>query len=145
MWKCTATFRFFCVWYRRYDILHVKNDQNSRKKSTNWFLHFTKNLQNSFINIFTFINFYKLCVLANIFCAEWIFLTCLYIFLKVLNTPTTFVLTTLLFQFLCLSSPMTPQSYCQYLKICAVKNLFLQYLPGGRNFSGLRVIAKIVQ
>jgi len=40
---------------------------------------------------------------------------------------------------------MTPQSYRQYLKICAVKKLFLQYLPGGRNFSGLRVIAKIVQ
>jgi len=26
-----------------------------------------------------------------------------------------------------------------------VKKLFLQYLPGGRNFSSLRVIAKIVQ
>jgi len=25
------------------------------------------------------------------------------------------------------------------------KKLFLQYLPGGRNFSGLQVIAKIVQ
>jgi len=40
---------------------------------------------------------------------------------------------------------MTPQSYCQYLKIWAVKKLFLQYLPGGRNFSGLQVITKIVQ
>jgi len=36
--------------------------------------------------------------------------------------PTGFVLTTLLFQFFpCLNSPMTPQSYCQYLKIWAVK------------------------
>jgi len=59
---------------------------------------------------------------------------------------TTFVLTALLFQFFpCLSSPMTPQSYCQYLKICVVKKLFLQYFPGGSNFSGLRVISKIVQ
>jgi len=33
----------------------------------------------------------------------------------------------------------------QYLKICVVKNFCLQYLPGGSNFSGLRVIAKIVQ
>jgi len=47
--------------------------------------------------------------------------------------------------FPCLSSPVTPQSYCQYLIICVVKKLFLQYLPGGRNFSGLQVIAKIVQ
>jgi len=40
---------------------------------------------------------------------------------------------------------MSPQHYRQYLKICAVKKLFLQYLPGGRYFSGLQVIAKIVQ
>jgi len=40
---------------------------------------------------------------------------------------------------------MTPQSYRQYLKVCALKKLFLQDLPGGRNFSGLQVIAKIVQ
>ena len=45
-------------------------------------------------------------------------------FCRFLNIPTAFVLTTLLFQFFpCLSSPMTPQSYCQYLKICAVKKL----------------------
>jgi len=44
-----------------------------------------------------------------------------------------------------LSSPMTPQIYRQYLKICAVKKLFSQYLPGERNFSSLQVIAKIVQ
>jgi len=63
-----------------------------------------------------------------------------------MNIPTAFVSTTLLFQFFpCLSSPMTPQSYRQYFKICALKKRFLQYLPGGRNFSGLRVIAKIVQ
>jgi len=62
-----------------------------------------------------------------------------------MKIPTAFVLTTLPFQFFsCLSSPMTPQSYRQYLKICVVKKLFLQYLPGGRNFSGLQVIAKIV-
>jgi len=29
--------------------------------------------------------------------------------------------------------------------ICAVKKLFLHYLPGGCTYSGLRVIAKIVQ
>jgi len=52
MWKWTATFRFFCVWYQRY-ILHVKNDQNSPKKSTNLFLYFPKNLHNSCIIIFT--------------------------------------------------------------------------------------------
>jgi len=40
---------------------------------------------------------------------------------------------------------MMPQSYHQYTKIRTVKKRFLQYLPGGRNFSGLRVIAKIVQ
>jgi len=40
---------------------------------------------------------------------------------------------------------MTPQTYCQYLKICLVKKLFLQYLIGGCNFSGLQGIAKIVQ
>jgi len=39
---------------------------------------------------------------------------------------------------------MTPQSYRQYLKICTVKKRLLQYLLGERNFSGLRVIAKIV-
>ena len=38
---------------------------------------------------------------------------------------------------------MTPQSYRQYLKICAAKKRFLQYFPGGRNFSGLQVGAKI--
>jgi len=36
---------------------------------------------------------------------------------------------------------MTPQSYRQYLKICALKKRLLQYLTGGRNFSGLLVIA----
>jgi len=52
----------------------------------------------------------------------------------------------MLFQFFpYLSSTMMPESYRQYLKICAMKRRFLQYLAGGRNFSGLRVIAKIVQ
>jgi len=63
-----------------------------------------------------------------------------------LNIPTAFVLITLLFQFFpCLSLPMTPQSYRQYLKICAVKKLFLQYLTDEPKFSSLQVIAKIVQ
>jgi len=53
MRKCTTTFWFFCVWYRRYDIFHVKNDQNSPIKSINLVLYFTKNLHNSCINIFT--------------------------------------------------------------------------------------------
>jgi len=52
MWICTATFSFFCVWCQRY-ILHVENDQNSPKKSTNLFLYFAKNLHNSCITIFT--------------------------------------------------------------------------------------------
>ena len=53
MWKCIATFSFLCVWYQRYDILHVKNDQNSLKKSTNLFWHFPKDLHNSCLTIFT--------------------------------------------------------------------------------------------
>jgi len=42
MWKCTATFRFFCVWYRRYDSLHVKNDENSPKNQQIYFYTFQK-------------------------------------------------------------------------------------------------------
>jgi len=42
MWKCTASFRFFCVWYRRYDILHVKNDHNFPKNQQIHFCTFQK-------------------------------------------------------------------------------------------------------
>jgi len=56
--KMYRNFQTSCVWYRRYDILHVKNDQNSPKKSKNLFLHFPKNLHNSFINIFTNFGFW---------------------------------------------------------------------------------------
>ena len=51
--KMYCNFQIFCVWYRRYDILHVKNDQNSPNISTNLFLFFPKYLHNSCINMFT--------------------------------------------------------------------------------------------
>ena len=51
--KMYCNFQFLCAWYQRYDILHVKNDQNSPKKSTNLFLYFPKYLHNFCITIFT--------------------------------------------------------------------------------------------
>ena len=71
MWKCIATFRFF-VWYQRYDILHLRNDRKSPKKSKNLFLYFPKNLQNLFINTFTNFGFWPTFSVPN-----ECFLTCL--------------------------------------------------------------------
>jgi len=51
--KIYCNFQTYCVWYWKYDILHVKNDQNFPIKSTDSFLYFPKNLRNSCTNIFT--------------------------------------------------------------------------------------------
>jgi len=129
-----------CVWYPEvWYFTCEKWPKLSYKIDRFTFILFKKFAQ------FLYKYFYKLWVLADIFCAKWIFLTCCGFFYRFLNIPNAFGLITLLFQlFPCLSSPMTPQSYWQHLKIFAVKKLLLQYLPGERNFSGLRVITKIV-
>jgi len=67
VWKCTATFWFFCVWYWRYHILHEKNDQNFPKKSKNLFFYFPKNLHNYFINIFANFGFWPTFSVPNEF------------------------------------------------------------------------------
>ena len=128
-----CNFQIFCVWNRRYDILHVKNDQNLPKKLTNLYLYFRKNFHNYFINI------------LQSLCPGWHFL-CWMIFSNMFVDFSTgfwtypLLLFTLLFHFASDATKLLtiPQNM-------RGEKLFLQYLTAESNRNSLQVIAKIVQ
>jgi len=138
VWTVLQLVDFLCskpeIW-----IFNAKFDIYTLKKSTNPSLYPPKMEQ-------FFVNFFQSLSLGWHFPCRMNFSNLFVPFLHVFEHTHCFFGYTLLFRvFPCLKSQMTSQIHHQHLKRCAVKTTFSQYRTCGRNFSGWRVIAKIVQ